>query len=524
MGSGGQDVFDLMKSQPPTDQMLSDFEGIKLRLVAIAVLAAIPWFLQIVLVSFSAKEFTTQARLRTVDTDLDDSRILRVYQKVKGESAVNVEITPETNPKMETRDSWLLVHGKTKAETISGMKTVSEGMITAYAKEGKGEIYVIDRNYVAKAIDGDSAGLIRRVCDWTSILILLAGLVTVVGAWRRAHLPKLALLGLAATIVTAAIYFIGGNFAAHFWTAVIISAVPVLFFVLLTIVTVRVQKAASWLESRARITRSTVKVVRHRFSGDTTKVRNEASITYEFPAGSKVIKGDRISLGFGSADPVDVTLKRYPKGAEVSVFYNPDNPADCVLERDSPASFGCLWSGYLVSVAIYGGIIYGIGHAEQVNSSLHHFTPTIHHPLLALVSGSIGLLGLVATIYNRRHPKPTVPWISTKAAIVSSNVESYMSGAETSRSQRPYYKAVVEYCYRVEDREYHQVTDFGGGMRSSAEADAARYPKGMELEVSYNSESPSQSKLGPHQEVDTSSSSLVIALILIGVAIFAAFH
>ncbi len=500
--------------------MLSDFEGIKLRLVAIAVLAVIPWLLEGFLVSFNAKDFTTQARLRTVDTDPGDARILRVYQKVRGEAAVNAQITPEPNPKMETRDAWLLVHGKTKGETIAGMKALSEGMISAYAKEGKGEIYVIDRNYVAHPVEGDSARLIRRVCNWISISILVAGLATVAGAWRRAHLPKMALLGLAATVVTTAVFFAGGNVAAQFWGVVMIAAVPVLIFVLLTIVTARVQRAATWLESRARITNSKVKVARHRFSADTTKVRNEASIQYEFPVGSRVVAGDRISLGFGSADPVDVTMKRYPKGAEVPVFYNPDNPSDCVLERDPPASFGCLWSGYFISLAIYCSVIYGIGHAPQVNASLQGVTPTIHHPLLALVTGSLGTLGLVAFIYNRRHPKVLVPWNSTKGVVVSCNVESCMP----SSGRRPYYKAVIEYSYEASGQEYHQVTDFGGGMRSVAEAEAARYPKGKQLEISYDPESPSHAIVGQYHPMNPGWSSLVIALILIGVAIYAALH
>jgi uncharacterized protein DUF3592 len=33
------------------------------------------------------------------------------------------------------------------------------------------------------------------------------------------------------------------------------------------------------------------------------------------------------------------TLKRYPDGKIVTVFYDPDHPEQCILERDDPTLF-----------------------------------------------------------------------------------------------------------------------------------------------------------------------------------------
>ena len=64
-------------------------------------------------------------------------------------------------------------------------------------------------------------------------------------------------------------------------------------------------------------------------------------VEYEFSVGGRTWRGDRISIGedTGGAN-TEATLRRYPVGATVSVYYDPGNPANCVLVRDIPAGFG----------------------------------------------------------------------------------------------------------------------------------------------------------------------------------------
>ncbi|QDZ11579.1 DUF3592 domain-containing protein [Devosia ginsengisoli] len=67
------------------------------------------------------------------------------------------------------------------------------------------------------------------------------------------------------------------------------------------------------------------------------EVRNFAFIRYAFNVGERKFQGTLIHLG---DDPSNVHLaempERYPRTAEVTVYYDPANPRNCVLDRDPP--------------------------------------------------------------------------------------------------------------------------------------------------------------------------------------------
>jgi len=68
-------------------------------------------------------------------------------------------------------------------------------------------------------------------------------------------------------------------------------------------------------------------------------------VEYEFSVRFDKFRGKRISIGEimpGSAQ-VQTVLTLYPAGATATVFYDPGNPRDCVLERDVPQYFGVIW-------------------------------------------------------------------------------------------------------------------------------------------------------------------------------------
>lgn len=101
--------------------------------------------------------------------------------------------------------------------------------------------------------------------------------------------------------------------------------------------------ASKWPSATGRILTSDTeakKVTRIADSEDMIRVddvRNFASIRYVFKVGKRKFHGSRIHLG---SDPGNVhlaeTLRRYPRGSEVIVYYDPVNPENCVLDRDPP--------------------------------------------------------------------------------------------------------------------------------------------------------------------------------------------
>jgi hypothetical protein len=101
-----------------------------------------------------------------------------------------------------------------------------------------------------------------------------------------------------------------------------------------------VTKSANWSSTMGTVTFSTVE---RRRSGDSTA--SYPVVHYTYQAMEQAYQADRImpgpSVGGSWAHKV---VQRYPAGAQVMVYYDPNNPSDAVLERGCRAiSSGCGW-------------------------------------------------------------------------------------------------------------------------------------------------------------------------------------
>ena len=144
------------------------------------------------------------------------------------------------------------------------------------------------------------------------------------------------------------------------WLPIVIFAVVMVIVVLIVIVTVvfsivlslspfavlgwvfskksKEAKAAvaasqSWLPTNGRVLKSRVEVI----SGRYTSVK--PYVLYEYQVNSQTYQSDMIRasdkimvIQRGSRAAYD-TIDRYPEGASVTVYYNPQNPSEAVLER-----------------------------------------------------------------------------------------------------------------------------------------------------------------------------------------------
>ncbi len=513
-----------MKKDAPAPEMLASLAAMKLIALVTVVLAFIPWEAQDFIASFAATEMVTVVKLRTLE-ERDDARLLRAFSEAKRSQRVNADLVTEPNPKQRTRDAVLTLRAATKAETLAQREAMTGAMKAAFAKEGPGELYDVSYVPTAKPVPNATMATIKSACQGITVAIVLGGLLLIAKQWRRLPLPKVAILGILATVAT--LLLAGARHGGAIIVPLFLAAFPILIIVLVTRMTLRVQKAKTWVENRARIAESKIGVQRHRFEGDTTTVKNKASVKYDFTVNGRKFHGDRISLGDAPADNVDVTMKRYPVGADVAVFYDPTNPEDCVLERDPPASLGCIWTGTAVVVVVYAAVVISFWNGENiVNGISKAFTaafPKLHHPVLVIGAGLAGLFCLASGIWNRRHRRKAFPWLPTKGVIVSSTVEAYVSSAGDSKSQSRSFKAVIEFRYTVDGHEYHNTTGESGGSESSAEKEVMRYPAGTEVEVRYDPEKPTSSGLNVDTEMMlTGNSSFVVAAVLLAVAIYAA--
>jgi len=80
----------------------------------------------------------------------------------------------------------------------------------------------------------------------------------------------------------------------------------------------------------------------------------EAEVRYAYSVHGKEYEGDRITFFEGTTDHSDLAqedLDRYPAGAEVTVHYKPDDPAESVLE---PGAGPVLIAGIVMALILLG--------------------------------------------------------------------------------------------------------------------------------------------------------------------------
>lgn len=121
-----------------------------------------------------------------------------------------------------------------------------------------------------------------------------------------------------------------------FWVIPIALPMVVLVAVAVLAKLLEMRRAAAWPSAMGRIVRSGNEEERLTNESDQVTVRSVAVVEYQFSVAGRTWRGSRVSLGETSS--TDATLERYPVGKVVEVFYDPADPANCVLERDP-------WSG-----------------------------------------------------------------------------------------------------------------------------------------------------------------------------------
>jgi hypothetical protein len=67
---------------------------------------------------------------------------------------------------------------------------------------------------------------------------------------------------------------------------------------------------------------------------------NYPVVQYSYQVGGQMLQGSKIAPGMEvGGTGAGKVVERYPAGAQVMVFYNPQNPSDAVLETKAPAQW-----------------------------------------------------------------------------------------------------------------------------------------------------------------------------------------
>jgi hypothetical protein len=281
-----------------------------------------------------------------------------------------------------------------------------------------------------------------------------------------------------------------------FYVGLIASPLVVLVVVAVLAKMLDVRRASTWSTAVGRVVRSDTEASRHGFAGEATTVTTNPRIEYEFSVGGRAWRGNRISIGddTGGAN-TEATLRAYPMGATVSVYYDPANPRNCVLVREIPKGVG---KGLLILVALAVAVAVGIYWlATNGPRLLSAQLPNVDNAPLAIFAGCFGLVVLLFFIASYRLSRRAADWPLVRGKVLSSGSEQIRSN--DSGGTRKSYAPVVEYRYRVNDVDYVSRQIKLGWVLSSSQAYAtkvsARYPKGSDVDVHYDPANPSNAAL-----------------------------
>lgn len=334
----------------------------------------------------------------------------------------------------------------------------------------------------------------------------------------------------------------------YFWIGLI--ALPPVAMIAAMVIskTIDYRRAQSWTQTAATIVRSEMTVTHHRFPGEAETVKNAPAVEYEFTAGGRKYHGSRIGIGDDSGgENSAATLARYRKGAQVTVFYDPDDPRNCVLERGGPladvtfvsgsaaaaqaanvasaaggapqkvqvSKRGCLFESAAL-IAICYGLYWMV--TNGVTAIGTNFPKS--NPEFVVFATCFGLAVLLFFTGYRRTLKQAQSWPSVQGAIVKSEVTAF---TETEKGRtRTKHRAEIEYSYRVGDHDYSstqlQLGLTSAGSKRSAEKTAGKYREGDTVTVHYDPANPGTAALA----TSTRPAWLLlgIALALFGVAVF----
>ncbi len=231
-----------------------------------------------------------------------------------------------------------------------------------------------------------------------------------------------------------------------FWIGLIFLPMVALLVVAIASKLIELRQAKSWLPAAGRILSSGIETRRHQFEGEPETVKNVPAVKYEFTVGARTVDGTRISIGDEIGLDIEATLKRYPAGAEVTVYYDPRDPTKCVLERDFTHDLedahlskrdvlsGCL--GGIAMLAVLGLAIYGLA-AYGPDFVRAHF-PRLHsHAEMPVAAVGFGLVMLMFFFAARRAAKQAATWPTVRGKIVNSEVEEYQAARRGQRRPHP---------------------------------------------------------------------------------------
>ena len=468
--------------------------------ILLGLTALILWISRDYIAAQFATSYGLSIGLFTQD-DEDQPRLERALGALTVPDDVNASYAFDRNSKRRAR---IELSAPTRARATAAARDLGDIVSKAYDAAGETKL-IVDVPSRAYPEDNGTTTKVRTAIAYGAPVAGLLAIGLLVMLWRRARASG----ALGAPDGTG--YFVALSFGVPIaisvtpgwlFMALFAMVIPLSIAIVIVVKMQQVRRASRWPSAPGRIVRSQTRRTKESKTAIATPVGNLPDVEYVYKVDGVEHHGTRISIGEFKPDSpeVEAALERYQVGRTGPVFYNPDKPAEAVLERDPPASPMVMYSfaGGVVLIGLV--VVFGFTRAYDIIQWLQpHFPPgaIVHGFLFFAAAGLISSLVVISDLAETRAARN---WPSSPGTVLSSRVEGHRElvargGGQTTTVWSP----VVEYSFKVGQRTYHgSRIAFGPEVaagRGLAEAIVARYPEGSAITVHYDPSNPAHATL-----------------------------
>jgi hypothetical protein len=294
----------------------------------------------------------------------------------------------------------------------------------------------------------------------------------------------------------------------------------------------QMQAASNWERIEGVITISRVEQPPSHVSDDL----NDASpvIRYRYRAGGQELESDRIRVG---GQPLTTRVlagrqvARYPVGARVDVYIDPNDPENALLEPGQQGNLAAqlaftITFGFAAAVLVAHAIA---GHVLYTGNGVPLFAFAL--PIVAILAAVFSVVSFARTrrLASATARWPTVAGIITTSSVIEEEIEDQSNNDKSFIRKIHRYQVDLRYAYQVGKRDFVGTTGNWGwtgvyGLRELAESAASRYSQGQPVTVYYDPEQPGNAVLEPDNR-QGSMATLIFGAIsaVVGAAILAFF-
>lgn len=269
----------------------------------------------------------------------------------------------------------------------------------------------------------------------------------------------------------------------------------------------QVKVASHWLPTPGKIVsarvvaRTVASISNDSSTRGASETRNFPEIAFDYEVNGKKFHGTRYSIreNLGNFE-IPETMARYPKGANVTVFYDPKNPANAVIERTMPDG------AFSFMIYLSAGLIIGtIALILIVSDGLRALTPYLPQPQNAGAATFLTIMGLFIlrmAFLQKGLADAAKSWPTVKGNIGESGIETLKIRSSTSiyGPWRSVFRSRIVYSYKVAGQPYSaDRVAFGAVVTSSLPSlisgRTERYPQNGRVDVYYDPANPGSAVL-----------------------------